>query len=57
MLVKAALSKAEEEKPRLLGIGVRGAATFLIKYDWFKHKELRSDGMVANAAVKQLMND
>lgn len=48
---------ADEEKLRLFEIGVRGAATFLVKFDWFKDKELRSDDIVANAAVQKQMND
>lgn len=56
----------DEEKLRLYETGVRGAANFLVKFDWEKYKELRStmvavkhksDDMVANAAVQKLINE
>ncbi|WP_162053223.1 patatin-like phospholipase family protein [Pontibacter pamirensis] len=59
-------SMPDEEKLRLFETGVRGAANFLIKFDWEKYKELRytmvtvkhkSDDMVANAAVQKLINE
>ncbi|MFD2999338.1 patatin-like phospholipase family protein [Pontibacter toksunensis] len=59
-------SMPDEEKLRLFEVGVRGAANFLIKFDWKKYKDLRSamvklkhksDDMVANAAVQKLINE
>ena len=56
----------DTEKLRLFEVGVRGAANFLLKFDWEKYKELRatmvtlkhkSDDMKATAAVQKLINE